>query len=101
MEVKASGSNKRKRLHSGDAALLLQPSRDDSHANHCPVSDANLLENSMKMCEDSDEVSANSLLGLVNQSMKKCPTLLDLKVSSQNSSSFKFNLQQRYNPLFL
>lgn len=88
MEVKTTVSNKRKRLHSGDAAVLLRSSPDDSHASHCPVSDADLPENSAsssKMFEDSDEIPANSL-GLVNQSMKKCPMMLDLKVRSQNSS---------------
>lgn len=92
MQIKNSVSNNRKRLHSGDvAAVLLQSSGDDSHANYCPVSDANLPENSAsstKMCEDSDKVSANSL-GLMNQSMKKCPSLLDLKVRSRNSSTSK------------
>lgn len=90
MEVTISGSNKRKRLLSGDAALLLQHSRDDSHANYCPVCDAKLLENSVsltKMCEDLDEVPANSL-GSVNEFTIKCPTRLDLKVRSQISSTF-------------
>ncbi|XP_074379898.1 uncharacterized protein LOC141721051 isoform X2 [Apium graveolens] len=90
MEVNISGSNNRKRLHSGDAALLLQPSRDDYLGNHCPVSDANLLQNSVsaiKMCEDSDEIPANSLLGLVNQSMKKCPMSLDLKADEISLTS--------------
>ncbi|KAL8156247.1 hypothetical protein AgCh_001373 [Apium graveolens] len=90
MEVNISGSNNRKRLHSGDAALLLQSSRDDYLANHCPVSDANLLQNSVsaiKICEDSDEIPANSLLALVNQSMTKCPTSLDLKADEISLTS--------------
>ncbi|KAK1402579.1 Cyclin-dependent kinase inhibitor [Heracleum sosnowskyi] len=90
MEVKTSVSNKRKRLHSGDAAaVLLQSSPDDSHATHCPVSVANLPENSVsstKMCEDSDEVPGSSL-GLMNQSIIKCPVSLDLKADEISLTS--------------
>lgn len=89
MEVKTSVSNKRKRLHSGDVTILLQTSRDDSHANQCTVSAAISPESSVsstEMCEDLDKISANSL-SLMNQSIQKCPTSVDLKVRSQNSST--------------
>lgn len=86
MELKTSSvSNKRKRLHSADASIRLHSSRDHPHAAQCPASAATSSENSrptMKMCQDLGHIPANSL-GLMNQSMQKCPVSLDLKVRSR------------------